>query len=412
MRKQEKINLIIFPGNFLPHVGGLETHVDEFAKYLSKNKKYNITIFSPNVVGAKSYEKICANVEVFRYPAFEAVHNFPVPKFWSVDFWNMFFNLYHKKFDIVMTRTRFFTNSTLGLLFAKFRFRQKKLIHVEHGSDFVKLSSKFKSFVSLVYDMIFGKLLFFFANKNIAISIAVKKFVCDTFVDCKKEKVEIIKRGVDFDLYEKNSSKKLLKKFDGKVKVCFLGRLYKWKGVENAIYAYKNLSVAVQKKCVYLVVGYGEDLDRLKRVAGDYLNNGIYFLGKRSFSDSIEILKESDVYLHSAYKGGGLSNSLLQAMMCECCVVASPNEGADEVVKDGENGVLLKNNSVGELQKGLSDVVSDKKLRLNFGKSSKKYIKDNFDYNKLIDKDPVYNTKNKRTSNIGLKHLKKFVINL
>jgi len=40
------------------------------------------------------------------------------------------------------------------------------------------------------------------------------------------------------------------------------------------------------------------------------------------------------------------------------------------------------------------------------------YIKNNFDYNKLIDEDPVFNTKNERTNNIGLKHLKKFVINL
>ena len=39
------------------------------------------------------------------------------------------------------------------------------------------------------------------------------------------------------------------------------------------------------------------------------------------------------------------------------------------------------------------------------------YIKNNFDYNKLIDEDPVLNTKNERTNNIGVKHLKNFVIN-
>ena len=28
----KKTNLIIFPGNFLPHIGGLESHVDNFVK--------------------------------------------------------------------------------------------------------------------------------------------------------------------------------------------------------------------------------------------------------------------------------------------------------------------------------------------------------------------------------------------
>ncbi|HIP16303.1 MAG TPA: glycosyltransferase family 1 protein, partial [Methanothermococcus okinawensis] len=41
------INLIIFPGYYVPHIGGLETHVDEFVKYLSEYKEFNIYIFAP-----------------------------------------------------------------------------------------------------------------------------------------------------------------------------------------------------------------------------------------------------------------------------------------------------------------------------------------------------------------------------
>ena len=105
--------LIIFPGNFLPNVGGLETHVDEFSKYLSENKNYQITIFSPNVHDSKETEIIHNNVKVIRYPAFFLIPNFPVGKFWSFKFWKMYSNLYSIKYDIVMTRTRFFTNSFL-----------------------------------------------------------------------------------------------------------------------------------------------------------------------------------------------------------------------------------------------------------------------------------------------------------
>jgi len=45
----KKIKLIIFPGYYVPHIGGLETHVDEFVKYLSVDENYDIYIFAPNI---------------------------------------------------------------------------------------------------------------------------------------------------------------------------------------------------------------------------------------------------------------------------------------------------------------------------------------------------------------------------
>lgn len=382
---KKKTKLIIFPGNFLPHVGGLETHVDEFVKYLSR-KNYEITIFVPNIVLAKEDEIIYDGVRVLRYPAFEAVLNFPVPKFWSLKFWKMFFSLYGKNFDIVMTRTRFFTNSFLGAFFAKFRLKRIKLVHVEHGSEFVKLSSRFKSFVALVYDMTFGKFVFFLADKNIAISDAVYSFVSSNFVDVKKEKVPVIRRGVDFDFYRDiDLDLDLKRKFKGKTIITFLGRLYKWKGVENSIEAYKLLPEDMRKKSVFLIVGYGEDFDRLKELSGEFLDNGIYFLGKKDFKDAISILKSTDIYLHSAYAGGGLSNSLLQAMYCSCCVVASPHEGAKEVVVDLKTGILLRDNSSDELAQGLKRVFENKSLQEKYSNNAHKYIEENFSWGNVIE---------------------------
>ncbi len=240
--KKTKIKLIIFPGFFLPHIGGVETHVDEFCKYLSKKNDYEITIFAPNIPNSKEKEIIHNRVKVLRYPAFELVSNWPVPKFWTVKFWKMYSKLYKEDFDITMTRTRFFTNSFLGLFFSKFRFKQTKLIHVEHGSEFVKLESKFKSFLAYTYDMIFGRLIFLMSDKTIAISKTVQDFIYQNFLNEKKHEVQIIKRGVDFEIYKKTKADlNLKKKFKDKIIMGFVGRLYKWKGVENSIDAYKRL---------------------------------------------------------------------------------------------------------------------------------------------------------------------------
>ncbi|MFW6009053.1 MAG: glycosyltransferase family 4 protein [Nanoarchaeota archaeon] len=381
--REKQVRLIIFPGYFLPHVGGLETHVDEFVKHLSKNKKYDITIFVPKIPKfAKEKEIIYNNVKVIRYPAFEVISNFPCLKFWDLKFWKLYFSLYKKDYDIVMSRTRFFLNSFLGMFFAKFRFKRIKFIHVEHGSDFVKLESSFKSFIAKVYDKTFGKLIFLLADKIVAISDVSYGFVQKEFVKFKRE-VPIIKRGVDFELY-KNIKKDLniKKKYKGKIIIGSLCRLYKWKGVENAIKAFISLDYDVKKKCVYLIVGDGEDINRLKKLALNEKN--IVFLGLVDFNRAISSLKSFDIFIHSSYMGGALSNSLLQALYCKCSVVASPNEGAKEVVFNGNTGLLLKNNSVEELRRGILKLIIDEHLREELSLNSKKYIEKNFSWNEVV----------------------------
>lgn len=385
MRVYKKIKLIIFPGNFLPNVGGLETHVAEFAKYLNLTNKYEILIFTPkneSFKNSKSFQRIYSNVKVIRYPSLEIVSNYLIPKFWTFKFWKLFFSLYNMNFDIVMTRTRFFTNSTLGLFFAKFRFKKIKLIHVEHGSDFVKLNSYFKSFIALIYDKIFGKLLFFLADKNIAISKVCYNFIIKEFVK-KKEDVPIIWRGVDFSLYKNiKSDSYFKKKYKNKILIGTLCRLYKWKGVKNAICAFMDLDEKIKSKCIYFVVGDGEEFARLKNFAKSEKN--IIFLGLVDFDKAISLFKIFDIFIHSSYPGGALSNSILQAMYCKCAIIASPNEGANEVIFNNKNGFLLKDNLPTSINSYLIKLIENKDLREKFGFNSYNFIKENFSWQKVI----------------------------
>ncbi len=382
----KKNKIIIFPGNFLPNIGGLETHVDEFVKFMPKNK-YEITIFAPNANNGKEKEIIYSIVKVLRYPAFYIVPNFPFPKFWTIKFWNMFFSLYHNHYDIVMTRTRFFANSGLGMFFAKFRFNKIKLIHVEHGSEFVMLESKLSTKIAYLYDMTIGKLVFMLSDKIIAISKVSKEFVCKNFINCKKKHVPIIKRGLDFKPYEKiKLDNDIEEKFKNKIKFVVVGRLFKWKGIENSIIAYQNLPENIKKKSVFLIAGYGEDYERLKIKAGNELDKNIFFLGKVEFERAIAILKASDIYIHSSYPGGALSNSLLQAMHSECAIIASPNEGANEVIINNENGILLNSNNPKKIQQSMEILFKDIKLKTKLSFNAKITIEEDFNWESVIEK--------------------------
>ncbi len=372
----KEIKLAIFPGHFLPHTGGLETHVDELVKYLSR-KNYKITIFTPNTENAKSDEVIHRKVRVIRYPAFFLIPNFPFPKFWKKEFYKQYKKLKEENPEIVMTRTRFFINSFMGLLYAKFRFKKKKLLHVEHGSDYVKLESKLKSFIAKIYDWTLGWSMFLFSDKVIAISEAVLSF-CKKFT---RKEIPIIRRGVDFEIYNEEKDRDIERKYRGKRKILFLGRLYNWKGVANGVEAYKKLNE--KDKSVYIIAGDGEDKERLKELAK---GENIEFLGRVSFERAIKLLNTADIYLHSAYPGGGLSNSLLQAMYCKNLIVASPHEGAREVV-DENKGILLKDNNVEEIKKGLEEALAYKgKTKQN---KARKYIEENFSWEQKAEEYDV-----------------------
>jgi len=372
------MKILIFCPYYPPHIGGLETHADEFNKYLSQNG-IDITVFTPKLpVNAPESEIKYNNVKIIRFPAFEIIPNYPLPKFWSLKFWSLFSQLFKQKFDIVISRTRFFNTSLLALIYAK--IKKVRWIHIEHGSDFVQLSSKTKTVIAKFYDYVFGFLIFHFSDQNISISRAVQKFVAKF----DKRESPVIYRGLDFESIEKIlPDLKIKKEFEKKIIISFVGRLYKWKGVENSIKAIKLLSKDLKEKIVFLIIGDGEDFPHLKKISEK--ENHIKMLGNLPREKAIGILKISDIYLHSSMPGGGLSTSLLEAMICNCAVIATPNEGADEVIKNNENGILIKRTDTNLAMEQIVHLIKNKQEIKRYSEKSKIDIHNNFNWKKSIN---------------------------
>jgi len=320
-------NLIIFPGNYLPHVGGLETHVDEFVKRLSLDKSYRITIFTPNIMDAKEKEILYSNVNMIRYPAFYLVFNFPFPKFWKFEFWKILINLYKKDFDIVMTRTMFFTNTTLGSFFAKFRLKRIKLMHVEHASDYSKLDSFLKSFSNKFYMQTLGRLTLMFADKLVCVSDGTKDFLINQF-QRKESELTVIRRGFNYLKCSKiKENIKLKNKYTGKIIISFVGRLIDGKGVQDVLKALNGIT----EDYIFLIIGDGQYCGELEKLVNENnLKKNVKFLGKLDHDEVISVLKISDIFVNPSYTEG-LPTAVLDGFFTKNKILATDVGGTYEI---------------------------------------------------------------------------------
>ncbi len=373
------MKLLIFTPYYPPHIGGLESHAEEFNKHLA-SKNFIITVFSPHLPEDTPEKQIeNKHLLIIRYPAWEIVPNYPMPKFWSLKFWQLFCSLYKQSFDITISRTRFFLTSFIALVFAK--TKRTKFVHIEHGSDFVQLSNKFKSLVAKLYDYTLGWSVFKFSDVNISISGAVQKFI----YKFDKRPAPIIYRGLNTkEIDNINTDTTIKKKYTDKIVITFVGRLYKWKGVENSIKAIKSLPIKIKKDIIFIVVGDGEDFKHLKNVAKN--ETAIAFTGNVPRNKAISILKSSQIYIHSAHPGGGLSTSLLEAMYCQNTIITTPNEGAKEVIENNKNGILINKSDPELIASSISKLLQNKDLMEKLSKNAKNTITEKINWQKSIEK--------------------------
>jgi glycosyltransferase involved in cell wall biosynthesis len=137
--------------------------------------------------------------------------------------------------------------------------------------------------------------------------------------------------------------------------------------------------VETRDQIVFVVVGDGEDKTRLEKLAQGL---PVVFLGRLSRKQTIGFLKNTNIYIHSSYPGGGLSTSLLEAMYCRCAVIATPHEGADEIITHKENGLLISDSNPEETAEALKRLIQNPSLREHLTLTGELLIKREFNWEK------------------------------
>lgn len=138
------------------------------------------------------------------------------------------------------------------------------------------------------------------------------------------QKTFLCESGIDFEpiLKTNNSRKNIL--------TC--ANLIKRKNIDKLIHVINE-----QQKYNLTVIGEGKEFNKLQKIA----NKNIKFTGYLEKSKVLEEMKNADIFiLPSVNETFGMV--YLEAMACGCITVGIENEGIDGIIKNEENGFLIK----------------------------------------------------------------------
>ena len=126
---------------------------------------------------------------------------------------------------------------------------------------------------------------------------------------------------------------------------------------------------------------------------------GVCVLGRISQAELVERYQRAWVFcLPSTYEGFGIP--YIEAMASGTAVVASPNVGAVEVTRDGQDGMIAADDKLGET---LLQVLTDETLRHKLEAAGRERVKD-FDLNSVCEQyEAVYAAAAASAKNAGVR---------
>lgn len=217
------------------------------------------------------------------------------------------------------------------------------------------------------------------ANSIVAISNFVKKSAQEVF-ELNDEDVVVVHNGVDYEYF---ASFKKERNADA-LRLVYVGRLYEQKGVGLLIESISNAPDSIPIKL--RVVGRGPQQKELEELSKKLnISDRIEFLGLRM--DVPELLGDEHFFVHPATLEEGFGITLIEAMSEGIPCIAFDKGAIPEIINDGENGFIIKEESVEALTKTIEkcyEVINSDKYNSMSEKASSTGEK--FDIKKMVEK--------------------------
>jgi glycosyltransferase involved in cell wall biosynthesis len=234
-----------------------------------------------------------------------------------------------------------------------------------------------------------------FALKNVSKAIAVSSAVAENLEAIfPKEKITIVPNGIEIENWSGAASEKLRREFRSEHDISFdafligaVGELKLLKGQRDFVLAAKILAEKFAG-AHFVVVGkdnsagqsFRSELKRLVKV----FNLENRFLWLDWVEETAPLLHALDVFVSPSHSESfGLA--ILEAMASGTPVAAAATEGAKELLRDGETGLLVPVQQPVALAEAVGKLFTDENLRAKLGKQAQEFAGKKFSLEQMIE---------------------------
>lgn len=162
----------------------------------------------------------------------------------------------------------------------------------------------------------------------------------------------------------------------GEVVLTRVGSLIHRKGVDVMLRVFKRL-LAERPKCHLLIVGEGPERPQLEALARELgLAGRAHFLGFVPSTGAV--LRDATDIAVSPARVEGFGLTVIEAGLAALPVVATNTTGMNEILRSGENGVIVPVEDEAALLVALREVVDRPELRLRYGRALHAVVEERF----------------------------------
>jgi glycosyltransferase involved in cell wall biosynthesis len=342
---------------FYPHLGGAEQQALRLAVQLTK-RGVHVAVLTRKFKGFPSCEVI-KGIPVYRH-----IRTLPWGKSFALTYMlSVFWFLLKKRhaYDIIHCHLLQGFHSVIAIVF-KALFQKKVVIKVGATgpiSDFIMIKKVFLGEFLLKRITLADRL----------ITVCAQSTEEALQAGFSSRQVVQIPNGVDTTYF------KVLTPVAELRAITFIGRLDHLKGVYVLIEALKKLKDDGVDAHLN-VIGDGPDRDKLQNLSRDVgVNDSISFCG--AVEEIIPYLQKSTLFVLPSLSEG-LSNVLLEAMACGLPIIATRVGGNIDLIRDGENGLLVEPENSEQLSAAIKKILQDKDLAQKLGMEARKTAEEKF----------------------------------
>jgi glycosyltransferase involved in cell wall biosynthesis len=164
--------------------------------------------------------------------------------------------------------------------------------------------------------------------------------------------------------------------------VGIVATLRSWKGHR---YLLEAVAAMERKDIVVVIVGDGPQRGALEALAAQLgIASRTRFAGNQA--DVAPWMQSMDVFCLPSYANEGVPQALMQAMACGLPVVTTPVGSIEEIVSDGDTGVLVAPEDAQRLRAALERLLGDPGLRTALGTRAAAVARERFGEERMVER--------------------------